>query len=198
MNVKIKKLGRCEYTSVVDSMLQFTQQRNEGTPDEIWLLDHYPVYTQGTSCSEKPKPQGSQIPLIRANRGGQITYHGPGQLTAYFLFDIKRRNTGPRSFVNYLEQLIIDFLDGQGVAAQRMRGAPGVYVNAKKIAALGLRISRGYSYHGLSLNVDMDLEPFHWINPCGYPDLEVTQLKDHIITINYQQVIEDFKCCLLD
>jgi lipoyl(octanoyl) transferase len=169
-------------------MVRFTRERGPDTRDEIWVLQHFPVYTQGTSSHDIPESPGRSIPLIHSDRGGQITYHGPGQLVAYLLIDIKRRQTGPKSFVRDVESLVIDFLQQYDVAAHRKTGAPGVYVHDEKIAALGLRISRGCCYHGLSINIDMDLSPYDWINPCGYEDLTVTQLRLHKQDISFDEV----------
>ena len=153
--------------------------RSQDSEDQIWWLQHYPVYTQGTSCHHQPVENPSCIPVIHTDRGGQMTYHGPGQMVVYFLLDLKRRKIGPKLLVHAIEQLIIDLLKPYKVPATRRQGAPGLYVDGKKIAALGLRISRGYCYHGFSLNVRMDLTPFSLIDPCGFPMLEVTQLADH-------------------
>ncbi len=183
-------------------MIAFTRNRGADTDDEIWLLQHRPVYTQGTSSYEFPEAQaeanGTVIPVIHADRGGQITYHGPGQLIAYLLMDIKRLKTGPKSFVNQLEQLVIDFLDCYGICAHRKAGAPGVYVADEKIAALGLRIFRGCCYHGLSINIDMDLSPYQWINPCGHVGLGITQLKHHVKNISFDQARREFAKILPD
>lgn len=188
----IRDLGIREYKSVWDEMICFTQNRNSHTDDEIWLLQHQRVYTQGTSSKSKPKKLGDKIPLIHSNRGGQITYHGPGQLIAYFLLDIKRLGIGPKSLVNKLEQVIIGFLDRYDIQSMRQQGAPGVYVSGEKIAALGLRISKGCCYHGLSLNVSMDTTPFQWIDPCGFEGLKVTQMKNTIPDISYDSVQREF------
>ena len=190
---EIRNLGICEYKPVWDRMVQFTRERGPETRDEIWLLQHPPVYTQGTSSHDVPESSGKSIPLIHSDRGGQITYHGPGQLIVYLLMDIKRRKSGPKSFVHQVENMTIDFLDRYGVSAHRRPGAPGVYVNNEKIAALGLRISRGCCYHGLSINIDMDLSPYDWINPCGFEALKVTQLRQHVQEISFDKVNSDFK-----
>ncbi len=179
-------------------MVAFTRHRHADSDDEIWLLQHWPVYTQGTSSHERPQVGGKAIPVIHTDRGGQITYHAPGQLIVYLLLDIKRLKTGPKSLVNQLEQLIIDFLGRYTISAHRKAGAPGVYVADRKIAALGLKISRGCCYHGLSLNIDMDLAPYQWINPCGYADLQVTQLTHHANNISFEQVSQQFAAILPD
>jgi lipoyl(octanoyl) transferase len=160
-------------------MKAFTAVRAKDTPDEIWLLEHPPIYTYGVAGRVEHLPGvDSGIPVVKVDRGGQVTYHGPGQLVAYVLMDLRRRNLTIRGLVRSLEQAVLDLLDDFGVTGGRCEDAPGVYVRGAKVAALGLRIRQGCSYHGLSLNVDMDLAPFRLIDPCGYPDLDVTQLRD--------------------
>ena len=159
-------------------MQVFTERRNPLTPDEVWLLQHPPVYTLGLGGKPEHILDAGAIPVIKCDRGGQVTYHGPGQLVVYLLLDLKRLNLGVKSLVKQTEQALIDLLADYGIEAQRRTGAPGVYVGEAKIAALGFRIRRGGCYHGLALNVDMDLAPFRRINPCGYAGLEVTRLKD--------------------
>lgn len=178
--IKIRHLGLCSYQPIWQQMKTFTQTRGSSTPDEIWLLQHHPVFTQGTSCHTVPAPADHEIPVLHTDRGGQITYHGPGQLIAYLLLDLKRRQQGVKSLVQQLEQVIIDLLQEHSISASRRCGAPGVYVQHAKIAALGLRIHRGCCFHGLSLNVDMDTAPYQRIDPCGYQDIEITQLRDHV------------------
>jgi len=170
--------GRMAYHDAASAMLSFTDERKDDTRDQIWILEHAPVYTQGTSCRTEPFDNPHDIPIVHSNRGGQLTYHGPGQLILYLLFDIKRMGIGPKKLVSGIEQSIINLLEDYGLSATRRQGAPGVYVDGAKIAALGLRIRNGKCFHGLSLNVDMDLEPFHYIDPCGIPGLAVTQLSD--------------------
>lgn len=179
--VTIRHLGLCHYQPIWQRMQNFTRLRCAADSDQIWLLQHHPVFTQGSSCRAQPRPApgSAEIPLIHTDRGGQITYHGPGQLIAYLLLDLKRRRQGPKSLVAQIEQVVIDLLAGYSVQAARNPGAPGVYVGAAKIAALGLRIKRGCCFHGLSLNVDMNLQPYRRIDPCGYPDLAVTHLRAH-------------------
>jgi len=174
----VKYLGLADYQSTWQAMQAFTAQRQADTPDEIWLLQHPPVFTLGLAGKREHILQVTDIPVIPIDRGGQVTYHGPGQLVAYVLLDLKRRGYGVRELVQRLEQSVIDLLQGYGICAARRPQAPGVYVDGRKIAALGLRIKHGCSYHGLALNVDMDLQPFQLINPCGYQGLEVTQLSD--------------------
>ena len=172
-DVVVRSLGRTEYLAAYEAMRAFTAERNESTADEIWLLEHAGVYTLGQAAAIPNVNNG--IPLIQADRGGEITYHGPGQTVLYTLVDLARRRINVRGFVSLLEQAVIDLLDGRG---ERRPGAPGVYVDGAKIAALGIRVSRGRAYHGLALNVDMDLAPFAAIDPCGYPGLAVTQMRD--------------------
>ena len=159
-------------------MRQFTTSRADDTPDEIWLIEHPPVYTAGRACRPEHLPRGSAIALEHVDRGGQITYHGPGQAVMYTLLDLARRNLKIRAFVGLIEQAVIDTLAHYQVSAQRKAGAPGIYVNEAKIAALGLRVRSRGCYHGVALNVDMDLAPFLAIDPCGYPGLAVTQTRD--------------------
>lgn len=159
-------------------MQDFTARRDAATTDEIWLLQHPPVYTLGQAGKPEHLLDDIGIPLVRIDRGGQITYHGPGQVVAYLLVDLKRRGFGVRELVTRMEQAVIDLLAEHDIHAERRVDAPGVYVAGAKIAALGLRIKRGCSYHGLALNADMDLTPFSHINPCGYPAMAVTQTRD--------------------
>jgi lipoyl(octanoyl) transferase len=170
--IRVKAPGLVEYEPTLQAMRAFTAQRTEATADEIWLLEHPPVYTLGQGA-ESPSIQNA-IPVARSDRGGEITYHGPGQVVLYALIDLARRGIKVKRFVWLLEQAVIDLLDGRG---ERRPGAPGVYVEGAKIAALGIRVSRGRAYHGLALNVDMDLAPFAAIDPCGYPGLAVTDTR---------------------
>ncbi len=171
----IRQLGIVEYAAVWRQMQVFTQQRLADTPDEIWLVQHPPVFTLGRNGKMEHVLAPGDIPVIPIDRGGQVTYHGPGQLVVYMLLAIRRKALGVRELVTAIEQAVIDLLARYGIAALGDRDAPGVYVTGRKIAALGLRISKGCTYHGLSLNVAMDLEPFQRINPCGYAGLPVTQ-----------------------
>ncbi len=175
----VRTLGRMDYAQALAAMRQFTAQRTEETPDELWLLEHPPVYTlgQGADPAHGPK-EDTGIAVVRVERGGEITYHGPGQLVVYTLVDIARRGIKVREYVRLLEQSIIDLLAAHAVTATRKPAAPGVYVDGAKVAALGIRITRGRALHGLALNVDMDLAPFGSIDPCGYPGLAVTQTRD--------------------
>lgn len=174
----VRHLGRVDYLPTWQAMQAFTAGRGPDTPDEIWLLEHPPVFTLGQAGKSEHVLTDLGIPIVPIDRGGQVTYHGPGQVVVYLLLDLRRRGYGVKELVNRLEQAVIDLLAGFGVAAERREGAPGVYVGAAKVAALGLRIRNGCSYHGLALNVDMDLAPFSAINPCGYAGLAVTQTRD--------------------
>jgi lipoyl(octanoyl) transferase len=174
----VRNLGRVEYEPIWRAMQAFTAQRTPTTPDELWLLEHPPVYTQGQAGKPEHLIAATDIPVIPIDRGGQITYHGPGQIVAYVLVDLRRRGYGIRELVTRMEQAVIDVLAAQGISAARMAGAPGVYVDGAKIAALGLRVKHGCTYHGLALNVAMDLSPFGAINPCGYAGMRVTQCRD--------------------
>ena len=176
--LQVRRLGRVPYEPTWEAMRAFTDARTAVTADEVWLLEHPPVYTLGQAGRPEHLLCNTDIPLIRIDRGGQITYHGPGQLVAYLLVDLARRGLKVRELVSLMEQAIIDTLGGFGLFAERQAGAPGVYIEGAKIAALGLRVRNGCSYHGLSLNVDMDLAPFGWINPCGYEGLKAVQLAD--------------------
>jgi len=175
-DIIVRSLGLREYEPTWRAMQRFTDERNAGTADELWLLQHPPVFTLGMSGKREHLLAPGDIPVIDIDRGGQVTYHGPGQLVVYALIDLKRRSLGVRDLVGALEQAVIDYAGELGIHAQCRRGAPGVYVEGRKLASIGLRIRRGASYHGLALNVHMDLTPFTRINPCGYPGLEVTQL----------------------
>jgi lipoyl(octanoyl) transferase len=178
MQPVIKHLGQVAYEPAWRAMQAFTAARDGGTPDELWVLQHPPVFTLGQAGKREHLLQATDIPLIPIDRGGQVTYHGPGQIVIYVLVDLKRRGYGVRELVNRMEQGVIDLLCGSGIQGERIAGAPGVYVRGAKIAALGLRIKHGCSYHGLALNVDMDLSPFSLINPCGYPGMNVTQTSE--------------------
>ncbi|MHB8667775.1 MAG: lipoyl(octanoyl) transferase LipB [Burkholderiales bacterium] len=175
---RVRRLGLAEFQPTYAAMRQFTTSRQEDTLDELWLLQHPPVYTAGLACRPEHLPRDSSIALERTDRGGQITYHGPGQVVMYTLLDLVRRNLKIRTFVGLLEQAVIDTLAHYRVQAQRKDGAPGIYVDGAKVAALGLRVRSGGCYHGVALNVDMDLAPFLAIDPCGYPGLAVTQTRD--------------------
>jgi lipoyl(octanoyl) transferase len=174
----IRELATQDYTSVWHAMQQFTDQRNDSTPDQLWLLEHQPVFTQGQAGKEEHLLFPGDIPVVKVDRGGQVTYHGPGQLMVYVLLDLKRRNLGVRQLVTLLEQVLIQLLSPYGINAYAKADAPGVYVDGAKIASLGLRVRKGCTFHGLALNVDMDLSPFSRINPCGYAGMQMVQCKD--------------------
>lgn len=176
----VRRLGLQEYEPIWKSMRYLIEHADEQRSDEIWLLSHKPVFTQGQAGKAEHILDRGAIPVVQIDRGGQVTYHGPGQLIVYLLLNVKKRKLGTRDLVDVIERAIIQSLDEFGITASGKAGAPGVYVNDAKIAALGLRVKRGWSYHGLSLNVQMDLEPFSRINPCGYEDLAVTQVADHV------------------
>lgn len=174
----LRSLGLVEYEPTWRAMQRFTDDRGPGTPDEIWLLEHPPVFTLGMNASRDHLLAAGDIPVVQIDRGGQVTYHGPGQLVVYTLVDLRRAGLGVRDIVTALERSVIDYAAGLGIAAERRKEAPGVYVAGRKLASVGIRVRRGASYHGMALNVGGDLEPFHRINPCGYPGLEMTRLAD--------------------
>lgn len=180
MDVLLRREGVQDYERVLQRMQAFTADRDDATLDEWWLVEHPPVFTQGVNGSAEHLLAPGDIPVVQSDRGGQVTYHGPGQLVLYVLMRLQRARLGVRDLVRALEQAVIDLLGEHGVTAERRDGAPGVYVQDAKIAALGLRVRRGATYHGLSFNVDMDLAPFGRINPCGYAGLQATQLVDCI------------------
>ncbi|MGB6603967.1 MAG: lipoyl(octanoyl) transferase LipB [Steroidobacteraceae bacterium] len=174
----VRRLGLVDYEPTWRAMQRFTEERDAATPDEIWFLEHPPVFTLGMNASRGHLLDPGAIPVVQIDRGGQVTYHGPGQLVVYPLVDLKRAGLGIRDFVTALERAVIELAARHGISAQCRRGAPGVYVDGRKLASVGVRVRRGGSYHGLALNVAMDLAPFRRINPCGYPGLEMTQLAD--------------------
>ena len=176
ITVKVRDLGASEYSTILEAMQGFTRDRDENSQDEIWLTEHQPVFTQGQAGKVEHLLAPGSIPVIQSDRGGQVTYHGPGQITAYLLLDLRRHKLGVRDLVCGIEHSIQHLLKTYGIVSQLRDRAPGVYVNAQKIAQLGLRVRRGCSYHGLSLNVDMDLEPFSRINPCGLTDITTTHM----------------------
>ena len=192
----IKRLGLVSYLDSQVAMQQYIESVDSYSDDQIWLLEHLRVYTQGVAC-EMQTLLPSDIPIVKSDRGGQITYHGPGQIIMYVMINLKRHKLGIKSLVNMLEQSVIDLLEQYQIQAERKEGAPGVYVEGAKIAALGLRVKKGFSYHGLSLNVDMDLSPFENIDPCGYEGLQVTQLSDLVdqvsVSIVQQELLDSFK-----
>ena len=174
----VRQLGLQPYGDVVAAMHALTAERTAEAVDELWVLQHHPVFTQGQAGKAEHLLHPGDIPVVQSDRGGQVTYHGPGQLIVYFLLDVRRRDCGVRELVDLIEQSLLAVLAGFGVVGNLRKGAPGVYVGDRKIAALGLRIRRGCSLHGLSFNIDMDLEPFSRINPCGYAGLQSTQLRE--------------------
>jgi len=194
----VRRLGRVEYESTWRAMQDFTAKRSPDTADEIWLLEHPPVYTQGQAGKPEHLIAATDIPVVPIDRGGQITYHGPGQVVAYVLVDLRRRGYGIRELVARMEQAVIDVLAAYGVKAERKVGAPGVYVDGAKIAALGLRVKHGCTYHGLAFNVDMDLSPFAAINPCGYAGMQVTQCRDLAVKLSLPEAREVLARSLLD
>ncbi|BCL68765.1 Octanoyltransferase [Vibrio nigripulchritudo MADA3029] len=174
----VKKLGRQDYLPVWQAMHDFTDNRDEDTVDEVWLVEHNPVFTQGQAGKTEHLLNTGDIPVVQSDRGGQVTYHGPGQIVAYFLLNLRRRKLGVRDLVTHIENLVINTLSRYGIDSSAKPDAPGVYVEDRKICSLGLRIRKGCSFHGLALNVNMDLTPFLRINPCGYQGMEMVQLND--------------------
>ncbi len=184
----VRQLGVQAYDDTYAQMRRLSDMRGPATPDELWFLQHPPVYTLGMAGRAEHVLDAGQIPVIKTDRGGQVTYHGPGQLIVYALIDLKRKGLGIKKYVGLLEQAVLDLLHELGRAGRRRAGAPGVYVEDKKLAALGLRVRRGCCYHGLALNVDMELAPFRGINPCGYPGLAVTQLSELGVALTPSEV----------
>ena len=176
--IKIKEKGLQDYNSTWQEMVSFTENRDNHTEDELWTLEHRSVFTQGLSGKPEHLLRETEIEVIKSDRGGQITYHGPGQLIVYCLIDIKRLGIGVKQMVSIIEKSIIDLLSDFSISSHKIPGAPGGYVDGSKIAALGLKVKRGKTYHGLSLNVDMNLSPYNLINPCGYKDLKITQISN--------------------
>ncbi|WP_100753713.1 lipoyl(octanoyl) transferase LipB [Vibrio salilacus] len=172
----IKHLGRQDYEPIWQAMHNFTDNRTDNTPDEVWLVEHNPVFTQGQAGKAEHLLNTGDIPVVQSDRGGQVTYHGPGQLVAYFLINLRRKKLGVRDLVTHIENLVIHTLKAYNIDAAARPDAPGVYVDGKKICSLGLRIRKGCSFHGLALNVNMDLSPFQRINPCGYAGMEMAQV----------------------
>jgi lipoyl(octanoyl) transferase len=185
--LELRHLGTVDYEPVWRAMQSFTDSRDEQATDELWLVQHPPVFTQGQAGKAEHVLAPGNIPVIQVDRGGQVTYHGPGQIVAYPLVDIRRKGIGVKEFVHRIEEAIIDVLSDYGVMGARIEGAPGIYVDGAKIASLGLRVRRGCTFHGLAFNVDMDLEPFERINPCGFAGLQVTQLAA-LVPVEWTQV----------
>ena len=192
MNVVLRGLGSIDYEQAWHAMQNFTRSRSSSSDDELWAVEHPAIFTQGRAGKSEHLLAPGEIPVVSSDRGGQVTYHGPGQLVLYVLLNVKRLGIGPRELVRRLEQSLIDYLDVLGIVAERRAGAPGVYVGAAKVASLGLRIRNGFSYHGVALNIAMDLEPFSRINPCGYAGLAVTQLSDLDGPADVSSVIREF------
>ncbi|MFZ1575217.1 MAG: lipoyl(octanoyl) transferase LipB [Chromatiaceae bacterium] len=192
----IRYLGLRAYETIWQAMRDFTDTRDAETPDELWLLQHPAIYTLGQAGRWEHLLDAGRIPVLKVDRGGQVTYHGPGQLIAYLLLDLKRAGLGVKGLVHLLETAVIDMLATRGILAQARPDAPGVYVASAKIASLGLRVRRHCSYHGLALNVDLDLEPFSRINPCGYPGLAVTRLVDLGVELSLEKIAEELAATL--
>ncbi len=197
-DLHIRRLGRSPYEPVWAAMQRFTADRAADTPDELWLVEHPPVFTLGLNGRPEHLLSPGGIPVVAVDRGGQVTYHGPGQVVAYPLIDLRRRGKGVRWLVSALEGAVINLLAAEGVDAHARPDAPGVYAGEAKIAALGLRVRRGCSYHGLSLNVEMDLEPFGRINPCGYAGMPVTSLEQLGVELTPEGAGERLVRCLAD
>lgn len=189
-DLKIRQLETEEYSVILKRMREFTAQRDGHTADELWCVEHPAVFTLGANADQQHILKQSDIPVIQSDRGGQVTYHGPGQLVVYLLVDLKRKSIGVKRLVNMIEQSVVDLLKDYNIEAEARADAHGVYVEDAKIASLGLRVRRGYCYHGLALNVDMDLLPFSLINPCGFPGLAVVQLRDFGVHESIQEVAE--------
>ena len=192
MNLKLRNLGLQDYNKTWASMINVILSKGQDDPDELWLLEHLPVYTLGFGASKNHILSSGNIPVIRSDRGGEVTYHGPGQIVAYFLLNLRRLGWGPKRLINELEALVIEFLNQYEIHSSRRSGNPGVYIENMKISSVGLKIKRGYSYHGLSINIDMDLEPFRNINVCGKKSTEVTQLKE-FVNISIEKAKKDFE-----
>ncbi|MCD6047993.1 MAG: lipB [Gammaproteobacteria bacterium] len=183
-----RHLGLQPYEPIWQAMQRFTDTRKPETADEIWFLQHFPVYTQGMAGKPEHILNPGDVPVVAIDRGGQVTYHGPGQLVGYVMLDVARRQLAPRQLVSLLEKALIELLSFWKIEAYARQDAPGIYIENRKIASLGLRIRRNASYHGLALNIDMDLAPFYGINPCGFKDIAMTQLKEFVPDISLQQV----------
>lgn len=192
MMINVRNLGSQPYLTIWDKMKNFTSTRNDNTVDELWLLEHPAVYTQGQAGKAEHVLNPRAIPIVQSDRGGQVTYHGPGQLVAYVLIDIRRRHLGIRTLVSHLEQILISVLANYHIQGVVKCGAPGVYVKDKKIASIGLRVKNGCTYHGIALNVAMDLAPFTGINPCGFAKLEMTQIADYVPNISVTETSKLF------
>ncbi len=197
MTIHIKDLGVQDYIQTYNAMRDFNNKRDSGTVDQIWLLEHPPVYTLGLSDKTEHLLNTADIPVIKTDRGGQVTFHGPGQLIAYLLIDLNRRPYAIKKLVSLMETSVIEYLNNCGIKAGRKSGVPGVYVHGQKIAALGVRVRKGGTYHGLALNINMDLKPFEGINPCGYEGMVCTQLIQYKKDITLAEVKMNFPVYLL-
>ena len=191
-NLLVRRLGLVDYQPTFAAMQEFTAQRNADTADELWLLQHPPVFTQGLAGKPEHILQLTPIPIVQTDRGGQVTYHGPGQLVVYLLLQLDRYDTSIRALVRAIEQAVIDLLAEYGINAYGKVDAPGVYVDEAKIASIGLRVKHGCTYHGVSLNIDMDMAPFNWINPCGYANMRMTQLRELGVNDRFEDISERF------
>ncbi len=193
----LKNLGCVDFLETEYAMKQFTKKRSMEMADEVWLLEHNPVYSTGIRQVSHPVLKDTKIPVVKTNRGGEMTYHGPGQLIAYFLLNIRKRRLGPKSLVYKLEEMIIEFLASYKVSANRKEGAPGVYVDGSKIASLGLHTTTTYCYHGISININMDLRPFKHIEVCGIPNLEMTQLSELVGQVSIKDAMNKLENYIL-
>ncbi len=191
-NLLVRRLGLVDYQPTFAAMQEFTAQRNADTADELWLLQHPPVFTQGLAGKPEHILQLTPIPIVQTDRGGQVTYHGPGQLVVYLLLQLDRYDTSIRALVRAIEQAVIDLLAEYGINAYGKVDAPGVYVDEAKVASIGLRVKHGCTYHGVSLNIDMDMAPFNWINPCGYANMRMTQLRELGVNERFEDISERF------
>ena len=190
-DINFRDLGLIDYSKAFDLMKNHIQEKD--FKDEIWFLEHNPVFTLGTAADTKHILNANKIPVFQSDRGGEVTYHGPGQLVVYFLINVKKHKIGPKEFVRKLQDFVKELLEEYSIKSNFIAGAPGVYVNEEKIASIGLRFSKGKSYHGVSINVDMNLQPFYQINPCGYENLSVTQISNYFEKIDIKKVIHDSK-----
>lgn len=193
----IRHMGLQPYESIWQAMKEFTKNRQPKDPDELWILQHSPVFTQGQAGKPEHILNANQIPVVQTDRGGQVTYHGPGQLVAYPLLNMQKQNCHIRELVSRLENTVIQLLQGFSIPAAAKKEAPGVYVENKKICSIGLRVSRGYSYHGIALNVNMDLIPFTYINPCGYAGLTMTQISEFCPAVQFEKVVSSLVTAFL-
>ena len=197
MSLLIRHYDQCDYLETYQEMVEFNSNQSASTEDEIWFLQHPPVYTLGLAGKTEHVLDPGMIPVVRSDRGGQVTYHGPGQLLAYLLLNLQHRHIGIKALVERIEQAVIELLAAFNLQGERKVRAPGVYIDGRKIAALGIRVRNGCSYHGLALNVDLDLAPYQGINPCGYPGLQVTRLVDYGVQLSAHEIAVIFQPYLL-